>query len=85
MSKEFKYYPQGTCSKEMTFVLDDDNIIKDFLVVGGCNGNLKGIRSLIIGMKAEDVISKLEGTMCKDRGTSCPDQIAKALKGNINK
>ena len=85
MSKSFKYYPSGTCSKEMNFVLDDNDIIKDFKVEGGCNGNLKGIRSLIIGMKAEEVIEKLDGTLCKDRGTSCPDQIARALKEFINK
>ena len=85
MAKELKYYPKGTCSKEMFFVLDDNNIIHEFRVEGGCNGNLKGIRSLIIGMKAEEVIDKLEGTMCRDRGTSCPDQIAKALKTIIKK
>ena len=85
MNKEFTYYPIGTCSKEMHFVLDENNIIKDFSVIGGCNGNLKGIRSLIIGMKAEDIINKLDGTLCKERGTSCPDQIAKALKKHINK
>ena len=85
MIKEFDYTPIGTCSKEMHFVLDENNIIKDFTVIGGCNGNLKGIRSLIIGMKASDVIDKLDGTLCKERGTSCPDQIAKALKEHLGK
>ena len=85
MIKEFDYTPIGTCSKEMHFVLDENNIIKDFTVIGGCNGNLKGIRSLIIGMKASDVIDKLDGTLCKERGTSCPDQIAKALKEYLGK
>jgi len=34
-------------------------------------------------MKAEDVISRLEGVNCNGRGTSCPDQLAKALKEAI--
>ena len=47
---------------------------------GGCNGNLKGICRLVKGMKAEDVIDRMEGTLCGFRNTSCPDQIAKNLK-----
>lgn len=84
MNREFNYLPVGTCSKEMHFVLDENNNIVDFSVVGGCNGNLKGIKALIIGMKAEDVINKFDGILCKERGTSCPDQIAKGLKTFLN-
>ena len=76
---EYRYYPTGVCSREMIFDIDD-GIVKDLITIGGCNGNLKGISSLIIGMKIEDVISKLEGIDCNGRGTSCPDQISKALK-----
>ena len=47
---------------------------------GGCNGNLKGISSLLVGMKAEDTIARMEGTRCGFKSTSCPDQIALALK-----
>jgi uncharacterized protein (TIGR03905 family) len=49
-------------------------------VVGGCNGNLKGIAALVKGMKVEDVISRLEGVKCGFKNTSCPDQLAQALK-----
>ena len=49
-------------------------------MVGGCNGNLKGISRLLKGMKAEDAIQRMEGTTCGPRPTSCPDQIAKNLK-----
>ena len=76
----YTYYPKGTCSTKMTFSLSEDNTIKDFTVERGCNGNLKGIRSLIIGQKAEDVISKLKGITCMTKPTSCPDQIAKGLR-----
>lgn len=49
-------------------------------IVGGCDGNLQGICSLVIGMNPEDVIDRLEGISCEGKGTSCPDQLAKALK-----
>ncbi len=77
---EYIYKPIGVCSVEMIFDIDNDtNVIKDFKSIGGCNGNLKGIASLIKGMKIDDVISKLEGIKCNLKGTSCPDNIAKAL------
>lgn len=81
MIKTIEYFPQGTCSKKMTIFIDTETgKITDFTVVGGCNGNLKGIRSLIIGMDAKDVHDKLRGTLCGFRQTSCPDQIACALE-----
>ena len=79
MIKEFDYAPIGTCSKEMHFVLDENNIIKDFTVIGGCNGNLKGIKALIINQDIDYVIDKLKGIKCNNKDTSCPDQIATAL------
>ena len=75
----YTYYPKGTCSKQMEVDLED-GVIKDVRVLGGCNGNLKGICQLLTGMKAEDAIARLDGTLCGFRSTSCPDQIAKNLK-----
>ena len=80
MSKEFSFPNSGTCSKQTNFVLNDDHTIASMEVIGGCNGNLKGICRLVKGMKAEDVIDRMEGTLCGFRNTSCPDQIAKNLK-----
>ena len=60
--------------------LDDNNTIGDVVFTGGCNGNLSGISKLIKGMKAEDVIERLEGTTCGFKTTSCPDQLSKALR-----
>ncbi len=77
------YQTSGTCSKLINFDLDDQHIIKNVEFTGGCNGNLQGIGRLVVGMKAEDVISKLEGTHCGFRNTSCPDQLAQALKQAI--
>ena len=75
---EFVYYPKGVCSREYKFDLQDD-IIKDIEIVGGCGGNLLGIRALILNQKATDVIDKLSGVPCGQKSTSCPDQISKAL------
>ena len=80
MSKEFSFANKGTCSKQTNFVLNDDHTIASIEVIGGCNGNLKGISRLLKGMKAEDAIARMEGTTCGRKPTSCPDQIAKNLK-----
>ena len=61
----------------------DGDTISDVTFTGGCNGNLNGISKLVTGMKAEDVISKLEGTKCGFKDTSCPDQLSKALRAAL--
>lgn len=76
---EYRYRPQGVCSTEIIIEVEN-NIIKNLQVANGCNGNLKGIASLIKGMTIDDVISRLKGIKCGMKGTSCPDQIAKALE-----
>ena len=75
----YSYKPSGVCSIKMDFQIEN-NIIKDMIVVGGCNGNLKGIKALILNQDIDTVISKLEGIRCNNKSTSCPDQIAEALK-----
>ena len=71
---------QGTCSVQTRVELDPDHTIRKVEVLGGCNGNLKGICSLLKGMKAQDAIGRMRGTTCGNRPTSCPDQIAQALE-----
>lgn len=78
MEKTIQYKTEGTCCQLMQVIVDDDRI-KDVDFIGGCNGNLKGIKSLIKGMKIEEVISKLSGIKCGSKPTSCPDQLAKCL------
>ena len=73
------FKPQDVCSREM-IIEHENGIILSARVIGGCNGNLQGICSLIKGMKVEDVIARLEGIKCGYKPTSCPDQIAKGLK-----
>lgn len=80
MSKSFRYPNHGTCSRETLITLNEDHTIESIQVMGGCNGNLKGISNLLQGMKAEDAIARMEGTTCGPRPTSCPDQIAQNLR-----
>lgn len=75
---EYRYSPKGVCSKEMIFNIENNKVM-DLKVIGGCNGNLKGISSLIIGMDINTIINKLKGIKCNFKDTSCPDQIAMAL------
>lgn len=71
---------KGTCSVLTRVDLADDHTIRKVEVMGGCNGNLKGICQLLEGMKAEDAIQRMKGTTCGPRPTSCPDQISHALE-----
>jgi len=75
----FEYKTKGTCSQFIHFEIED-NKLKNVQYLGGCNGNLKGISSLVEGMDIDEVIARLEGTTCGMKPTSCPDQLATALK-----
>ena len=76
------YKTHGTCSQQISFDLQDGKI-HNLKFVGGCNGNLKGICSLVEGMDANEVISKLEGIRCGFKSTSCPDQLAQGLENAL--
>lgn len=76
---KYEYAPKGVCSRKMIFEVED-GIIRSLKVEGGCNGNLQGISSLLIGLSVDEVIKRLEGIKCGMKPTSCPDQIAQALK-----
>ena len=75
---EYRYKPSGVCSREMIIELDG-NTKKKLTIVGGCDGNTKGISKLVVGMNINDVIERLKGIQCGMKGTSCTDQLAKAL------
>ena len=76
---KYTYKTFGTCSTQINFDLTDGKV-SDVSFVRGCDGNLKGISSLIIGMPVDEVIARLDGIRCGYKSTSCPDQLAKALK-----
>lgn len=74
----YTYKTKGTCSRAITFDLND-GIVSNVSFQGGCNGNLQGIAKLSEGKKAEDIINSVSGIRCGMKTTSCPDQFAKAL------
>ena len=75
----YTYKTKGTCSRAITFDLND-GIVSNVSFQGGCNGNLKGIASLVEGMEVDAAISRLKGITCGFKSTSCPDQLAHALE-----
>lgn len=76
---EFRYRPQGVCSREMIIEMDGE-IIKKVTIIGGCAGNTVGISHLLEGMHIDEAIRKMKGIPCGTRSTSCPDQLANALE-----
>ena len=79
--KNITYVPKGgVCSNRMIVEIDDDGIITNVEIIGGCSGNTKGISALLPGLKVDKAIRLLEGIDCRNRGTSCPDQLSKAMK-----
>ena len=75
----YQYKTKGTCSQMICFDINDNKVSTDQFF-GGCNGNLKGIATLVEGMDIDDVIARVEGVTCGMKKTSCPDQLAQALK-----
>lgn len=80
---QYHYRTKGTCSQMISFEIEN-GVLMNVQFLGGCNGNLKGIGSLVEGMDVQTVINRLEGTKCGMKSTSCPDQLATALKEALN-
>lgn len=76
---KYTYKTRGTCSTNIELNVEE-GIVKDVTFWGGCHGNLQGISCLVKGMKAEDVVAKLQGIRCGSKPTSCPDQLCNALR-----
>lgn len=74
-----EYLPRGVCSSKMT-VSAEDGVITKAEVADGCSGNIEGLCRLVIGMRVEDAISRLQGIRCGRKDTSCPDQLSLALQ-----
>ena len=78
--KSYRYIPQGVCSQEINFNIDDEGKIHDLKFTGGCNGNLKAVGKLVEGRDAKEVSGLLKGNECGFRNTSCADQLARAIE-----
>lgn len=80
----YSYETKGVCSKRIDFEIINNKVAK-VNFTGGCNGNLKGLSSLIEGMPVEEAIKRLKGITCENKTTSCPDQLSKALEEALNR
>ncbi len=78
----YTYQTKGTCSRQISFELQDGKV-HNVAFVGGCNGNLKGISKLVEGRDAKEIIALLKGNLCGNKPTSCPDQLALALEAAL--
>jgi len=73
------YRTSNVCASNLSFDIDDNNIVTDISFQGGCNGNLKALSAAVDGWKAEKIIETFKDIKCGGRGTSCSAQFAKAL------
>ena len=53
----YEYIPKGVCSKKILIEYNEDKII-NVEFKGGCNGNGKGITSLVKGESFSEIIDK---------------------------
>ena len=51
---EYRYRPEGVCSVEMIFDIEN-NIVKKLKIVGGCPGNTVGVSKLIENKSIDSV------------------------------
>lgn len=79
----YNYNTVGICASSIKFDIEDGKL-KNICFLGGCDGNLKGLCSLLEGMDVNTVIDKFSGISCGRKSTSCPDQLARALQGIVN-
>ncbi|MFI3141956.1 MAG: TIGR03905 family TSCPD domain-containing protein [Clostridia bacterium] len=77
-----EYKTRGVCARLIEFDIED-GCVYNVVFHGGCNGNLKGIASLVDGMPCEQVVAKLKGVTCGSKFTSCPNELASAIESNF--
>lgn len=81
---KISYKPKGICAVNIKAEVNN-GIVGAVSFTGGCDGNHKGICSLVQGMKAEDAIEKLRGIRCGFKSSSCPDQLSYALEEAVKR
>ncbi|MQN00977.1 MAG: TIGR03905 family TSCPD domain-containing protein [Lachnospiraceae bacterium] len=78
--KEYSFTPQGTCSSQIDFSIDDNGKLHNVVFHGGCPGNTKAVAKLLEGYDAKAAVDLLKGNPCGTRGTSCADQLARGVE-----
>ena len=74
----FTYTTSGTCSRQISFEVDDEGKLHNVKFLGGCAGNTQGVARLAEGKHIDEIEETLSGVLCRN-GTSCPDQLSKAI------
>ena len=75
----FEYKTHGTCSTQIDLDIDKNGIITACTIHNGCRGNTKGLATMVVGRKADEVKELLRGIPCRGN-TSCPDQLSRAIE-----
>ena len=75
----FEYHTRGTCSRLISLDLDGERV-HNVRFVGGCDGNLKAVASLVEGLTVREITDKVSGIRCGAKNTSCGDQLARAVQ-----
>ncbi len=75
----YNYKTENTCAQMISLDINGD-IVTNISFLGGCNGNLKAISTLVDGWTVDEIEKKLKGNTCGRRPTSCADQLAKAVR-----
>lgn len=76
---KYEYKPSGVCARSISLEIEDD-IVKNVVFHGGCNGNGKGVAALVQGLSTDEVINRLSGITCANKKTSCPNELATAVR-----
>ena len=79
----YDYRTKNTCSQLISLDINGD-VVTNISFMGGCDGNLKAISTLVDGWTVDQIESKLAGNLCGRRPTSCADQLAKAVREAYN-
>ena len=74
----FTYKTHDVCSRGIDLEIRD-GVITYCKFDGGCMGNTEGLSRMVIGQKADEVASRLEGVPCRGR-SSCPNELSKAIR-----
>lgn len=83
-TRTFKFTTDGrTCSKNVVFdIVGEDQIFKNVVYEGGCNGGTQGIGAMSEGRPAVEVADILVHVICdlKKSGSSCGQQLAFGIR-----
>lgn len=79
------YKTKGVCASHIEFEVDDNKKVHNVPFHRRMQRKYQGVASLVEGMDAEEVISRLKGIKCGFKNTSCPDQLSTALEEVLNK